>query len=664
MTTSQHDTHAQPAQESAAGHRGEPIAVIGMSCRLPGADTPAAFWDLLSRGDSAITPVPEGRWGPDGGSLGAGRGGFLTAVDGFDAPFFGISPREAAAMDPQQRLVLELVWEALEDAGVVPATLRGSRTAVFVGTLRDDYTNLLYLHGAEAVTQHTMTGVNRGVIAGRVSYHLGLRGPSMTVDSAQSSSLVAVHLACESLRAGESATALAAGVNLNLLAENVVTESRFGALSPDGTTYTFDARANGFVPGEGGGVVLLKPLSRAQADGNRIYGVIHSSAVNNDGATDGLTVPSADAQEAVLREAYDRAGIAPHEVQYVELHGTGTPVGDPLEAAALGAALGTGRDDHHALRVGSVKTNIGHLEGAAGIAGLIKTLLSIHHRRLPASLNFASPNPGIALDALGIAVQREQTAWPDEDRPLVAGVSSFGMGGTNAHVVVSEAPIPDASTEPRTPAAPAPLPWIVTGHDEDALRAQAGRLRAFAADRPDRPDASGASAEDIGRALATTRAFLGHRAVVVGGDRETLLGGLDALAAGAPTASVVSGAVQPGGLAFLFTGQGAQRAGMGQELYAAFPAYAAAFDEVAAHLDPLMDRPLAEIVADGDALDDTGATQPALFAVEVALFRLVESWGCAPVISPGTPSASWPPPTSRACSPSPTPRSWSPPARG
>ncbi|MDQ0932813.1 type I polyketide synthase [Streptomyces turgidiscabies] len=630
MTTSQHDTHAQPAQESAAGHRGEPIAVIGMSCRLPGADTPAAFWDLLSRGDSAITPVPEGRWGPDGGSLGAGRGGFLTAVDGFDAPFFGISPREASAMDPQQRLVLELVWEALEDAGVVPATLRGSRTAVFVGTLRDDYTSLLYLHGAEAVTPHTMTGVNRGVIAGRVSYHLGLRGPSMTVDSAQSSSLVAVHLACESLRAGESATALAAGVNLNLLAENVVTESRFGALSPDGTTYTFDARANGFVPGEGGGVVLLKPLSRARADGDRIYGVIHSSAVNNDGATDGLTVPSADAQEAVLREAYDRAGIAPHEVQYVELHGTGTPVGDPLEAAALGAALGTGRGEHHALRVGSVKTNIGHLEGAAGIAGLIKTLLSVHHRRLPASLNFESPNPGIALDALGIAVQREQTAWPDEDRPLVAGVSSFGMGGTNAHVVVSEAPAPDASAGPRTPTAPAPLPWIVTGHDEDALRAQAGKLRAFAADHPDGSDGSGASAEDTGRALATTRAFLGHRAVVVGGDREALLGGLDALASGAPTASVVSGAALPGGLAFLFTGQGAQRAGMGQELYAAFPAYAAAFDEVAAHLDPLLERPLAEIVADGDALDGTGATQPALFAVEVALFRLVESWGLRP----------------------------------
>ncbi|AWW42211.1 type I polyketide synthase [Streptomyces cadmiisoli] len=593
-----------------------------MSCRLPGAGHPAAFWDLLSRGDSAITPVPDGRWGPDGASLGAGKGGFLESVADFDAPFFGVSPREAAAMDPQQRLVLELTWEALEDAGVVAATLRGSRTAVFVGTLRDDYTSLLYLHGTEAVTQHTMTGVNRGVIANRVSYHLGLHGPSMTVDSAQSSSLVAVHLACESLRAGEADSALVAGVNLNLLAENVVTESRFGALSPDGTTYTFDARANGFVPGEGGGAVFLKPLSRARADGDRVYGLILSSAVNNDGATDGLTVPSAAAQEAVLREAYDRAGVAPEEVHYVELHGTGTPVGDPLEAAALGAVLGTGRTGRNALRVGSVKTNIGHLEGAAGIAGLIKTLLSLHHRRLPASLNFETPNPRIDLDTLGLSVQRELTEWPDASRPPVAGVSSFGMGGTNAHVVACQAPAPLA--EDNSPVAPALTPWVVTGHDEDALRAQAAKLRAFVAERP------GQSPQDIGRALATTRTFLRHRAVVVADGRDSLLAGLDALATAAPASSVVSGAVRPAGTAFLFTGQGAQRTGMGQELYDTFPVYAAAFDEVAAHLDPLLPRPLIELIADDEALHETGATQPALFTVEVALFRLLESWGLRP----------------------------------
>ncbi|MYZ37430.1 MULTISPECIES: polyketide synthase, partial [unclassified Streptomyces] len=334
----------------ARGGNSEAVAVVGLSCRLPGAPGPSDFWDLLRTGTSAITGVPEGRWltetghpAPEETGSGMRRGGFLDRVDTFDAAFFGISPREAVTMDPQQRLVLELAWEALEDAGIVPATLRDSRTAVFVGTLRDDYAALLYQHGAQAITQHTMAGVNRGVIANRVSYHLGLRGPSLTVDSAQSSSLVAVHLACESLRSGESEAAVVAGVNLNILAESAVTEERFGGLSPDGTSYTFDARANGFVRGEGGGAVILKPLAHAVADGDHIYGVIRGSAVNNDGATPGLTVPGRASQERVLREAYEKAGVDPAAVQYVELHGTGTPVGDPIEAAALGAVLGAGR---------------------------------------------------------------------------------------------------------------------------------------------------------------------------------------------------------------------------------------------------------------------------------------------------------------------------------
>ncbi|MFD0442364.1 polyketide synthase [Streptomyces indonesiensis] len=374
------------------------IAVIGLSCRLPGAPSPGAFWDLLRSGTDAITEVPEGRWesatgaaAPEDTVPGMRRGGFLHRVDTFDAAFFGISPREAATMDPQQRLVLELAWEALEDAGIVPAALRDSRTAVFVGTLRDDYAALLYQHGVEAITQHTMAGVNRGVIANRVSYHLGLRGPSLTVDSAQSSSLVAVHLACESLRGGESEAAIVAGVNLNILAEGAVTEERFGGLSPDGTSYTFDARANGFVRGEGGGAVILKPLSRAVRDGDRVYGVIVGSAVNNDGATPGLTVPGRDSQEQVLREAYERAGVDPGAVQYVELHGTGTPVGDPIEAAALGTVLGAGRAGGGPLRVGSAKTNVGHLEGAAGIVGLLKTLLALSHRALPRASTSEAP---------------------------------------------------------------------------------------------------------------------------------------------------------------------------------------------------------------------------------------------------------------------------------
>ncbi|MET7293161.1 type I polyketide synthase, partial [Streptomyces griseoloalbus] len=603
----------------------EPIAVVGLACRLPGADGPAAFWELLGGGTSAIADVPEGRWGA-GEPSAVRRGGFLDGVADFDAAFFAVSPREAAAMDPQQRLVLELVWEALEDAGILPASLRSTPTSVFVGTLRDDYTNLLYQRGTDAIGQHTMTGVNRGVIANRISYHLGLHGPSLTVDAAQSSSLVAVHLACESLRSGESTTAIAAGVNLNLLAENTVTEQRFGALSPDGVTYTFDARANGFVPGEGGGVVLLKPLRQAVADGNRVYGVIRGSAVNNDGATDGLTVPSRAAQEQVLRTAYQRAEIAAAAVQYVELHGTGTPVGDPIEAAALGAVLGAGRPEHEPLRVGSVKTNIGHLEGAAGIAGLIKTLLALHHRQLPPSLNFETPNPAIPLADLRLDVHRELAQWPHPDRPLVAGVSSFGMGGTNCHVVLAEAPATaDAGNPEDVPPtdAPAVLPWVVSAAGDAALRAQAERLHAHVA-------ATEPSARDVGWSLATSRTVFRHRAVILAPDLAGLLDGTAALAQDRPAANVITGTAEGGRTAVLFTGQGAQRIGMGQELYEAFPAYAAAFDEVAAALDPHLHRPLAQIITTGEGLDETAWAQPALFAVEVALYRLLESLGVRP----------------------------------
>ncbi|MFD2006176.1 type I polyketide synthase, partial [Streptomyces narbonensis] len=630
----------------------EAIAVVGMSCRLPKASNPTAFWELLRNGESAVTDVPPGRWEsvlggparaggvnsaegvePDGS--GVRRGGFLDSLDLFDAAFFGISPREAAAMDPQQRLVLELAWEALEDAGIVPGTLAGSRTAVFVGTLRDDYTSLLYQHGEQAITQHTMAGVSRGVIANRVSYHLGLQGPSLTVDTAQSSSLVAVHLACESLRAGESTTALVAGVNLNILAESAVTEERFGGLSPDGTAYTFDARANGFVRGEGGGVVVLKPLALALADGDRVHGIIRAGAVNNDGATPGLTVPSRTAQEQVLREAYRKADLDPAAVQYVELHGTGTPVGDPIEAAALGTVLGAARPADEPLLVGSAKTNVGHLEGAAGIVGLIKTLLALGRRRIPASLNFRTPHPDIPLDTLGLDVPSGLREWPHLDRELVAGVSSFGMGGTNAHVVLSEGPArdreqPGSGETPGTPTGgAATLPFVVTGRGGEALRAQARRLyEAVEAD----PELTPAA---LARSLVTTRTVFTHRSVVLAQDRARLLDGLRDLAAGTPAPGLVTGTPAPGRLAVLFSGQGAQRAGMGMELYAAHPAFAAAFDAVAAELDPLLDRPLAALVAAGDTLDRTGHTQPALFAVEVALHRLVESWGVTPDLLAG-----------------------------
>ncbi|MEV4944054.1 type I polyketide synthase, partial [Streptomyces zaomyceticus] len=619
MTTNRNSVESR----SPRGDEGA-VAVIGMACRLPMALGPADFWQMLRSGTDAITDAPPGRWNtaePPAGS-GIRRGGFLDDIADFDAGFFAVSPREAAAMDPQQRLVLELAWEALEDAGTLPARLRDSRTAVFVGTLRDDYTSLTGQYGEQAITQHSMTGLNRGVIANRVSYHLGLRGPSLTVDAAQSSSLVAVHLACESLRSGESTTAIAAGINLNILGESAVTEERFGGLSPDGTAYTFDARANGFVRGEGGGAVILKPLARAQADGDRIYGVIRASAVNNDGATPGLTVPSREAQRQVLREAYEKAGISPTDVQYVELHGTGTPVGDPIEAGALGDVLGSHRTPGDPLIVGSAKTNVGHLEGAAGMVGLLKALLSLTHREIPASLNFETPHPAIDLDALGLSVPRELTSWPHPDRTLVAGVSSFGMGGTNCHVVLTQAPTPAAEQTPTdapagntadapasvaVAAAPAVLPWILSGRDTAALRAQAGKLRAFAA-------TSEASAPDIGWSLLTTRTTFDARAVVLADTEETFLAGLDSLTEDVPGTGVVTGHAEDGRTGFLFTGQGAQRAGMAQELYASFPVFAAAFDEICVLFDAALGGSLREVIVSGEGLDETGWTQPALFA--------------------------------------------------
>ncbi|MCE6999009.1 SDR family NAD(P)-dependent oxidoreductase [Saccharothrix sp. S26] len=642
------------------------IAIIGMSCLLPGAPDVAAFWELLRSGRDALTDMPAHRWEPISADPGdpVRRGGFLDSIADFDAAFFGISPREARVMDPQQRLLLELAWSALEDAGIVAADLEGSPTSVYVGTAREDYAGLVYRQGSPVITQHTNAGVHRGVIANRVSYALGLRGASLTVDTSQSSSLVAVHLAAEALRSGDSALALAAGVNLNILAETVLGAERFGGLSPDGRCHTFDARANGYARGEGAAVVVLKPLRAALADGDRVHGVLLGSAVNNDGATSGLTVPSALAQEQVVRTAHRRAGVSPDEVQYVELHGTGTPVGDPIEAAALGASIGKLKRSGDPLVVGSVKTNIGHLEAAAGITGLVKTVLAISNRELPPSLNFETPNPAIPFDELNISVVTDRSPWPHPDRRLVAGVSSFGMGGTNCHVVVAEPPTAGSvesasadgaagsagsagsadlagsgehtgSTGPTGPTGPTgsagtgrsesplPLPVVVSGRSAEALRAQAERLSIAV-------EAGDADVASIGWSALTTRTRFPHRAAVVAADRDELVAGLRALAADAPAAGLVTGATATGATAGVFTGQGAQRVGMGLALHAAFPVYARSFDEVVALLDPYLDRPLREVIESGEDLDQTGYTQPALFAVEVALFRLFESWGLRP----------------------------------
>ncbi|MEU8194971.1 type I polyketide synthase [Microbispora amethystogenes] len=464
----------------------EPIAVLGLACRLPQAPDPDGFWRLLRTGTDAITDPPPGR--PEAGP-GHRPGGFLDRIDEFDAEFFGISPNEAAVMDPQQRLMLELAWEALENARIAPTSIRDRHVGVFVGTMSGDYGTVLHRNGPQGITRHTLTGSNRGVIANRISYHLGLRGPSFAVDSGQSSSLLAVHLACESLQNGEAELAVVGGVNLNIVPESTVGAERFGGLSPDHRCFTFDARANGYVRGEGAAAVVLKPLRRAQADGDRIHCVILGSAVNNDGNTGMLTVPSRAAQERVIELATRRAGVGRDEVQYVELHGTGTRVGDPIEAASLGASLGAGRPDGDRLAVGSAKTNVGHLEGAAGIVGLLKVALSLAHRELPPSLNFVTPNPEIPLDRLGLRVQTELSPWPRPDRPLVAGVSSFGVGGTNCHVVVGE---PPAVRPAELPATRPEEPLVVRPAESPAMRlAEPSAVRAeeSLAVRPAEPSA-------------------------------------------------------------------------------------------------------------------------------------------------------------------------------
>ncbi|MEU4254249.1 SDR family NAD(P)-dependent oxidoreductase, partial [Amycolatopsis sp. NPDC026612] len=593
----------------------EPVAVVGMACRLPGAADPAAYWDLLRDGVSTIGPAPAGR--PD-----AGPAGYLPDADRFDAALFGISPREAREMDPQQRLVLELAWAAFEDARIAPDSLRGGETGVFVGVTADDYALLARRSGAR-IGHHTMTGVNRAILANRVSYVLGLSGPSMAVDTGQSSSLVAVHLACAALRSGEADLALAGGVQLNLAEESTAALAELGALSPDRTCFTFDERANGIVRGEGGGVLVLKTLSRAREDGDRVYCVLEGSAVNNDGPSPGLTVPSADAQERVLRSACRRAAVDPADVQYVELHGTGTAVGDPVEAAALGAVYGPGRAEP--LLVGSAKTNVGHLEAAAGIAGLLKAILALTHRSVPPSLNFRRPNPGIRFDEWRLRVAAEPQPWPAGERARAA-VSSFGMGGTNCHVVLAEVP---AGPEPEPAPQEGPVAWVVSGQGEGALAAQAANL----AGHP-------GGLRDVGWSLATTRAGLPTRAVLVGSSAGDLDTAARALAAGGVAPGLVRGTATPeitegarSGAVFVFPGQGSQWAGMADELLATAPAFAEAMHACADALAPHVDWSLLEVLSEGEdspSMARTEVNQPVLWAVMVSLAALWRSLGVEP----------------------------------
>ncbi len=592
----------------------QPIAVIGMSCRLPQADGPAQFWQLLSQGRSAITEAGEQRW-PRAVVGAYHRGGFLDQIDSFDAAFFGISPNEAAAMDPQQRLSLELAWEALEHARIVPDTVRGSDTGVFIGSIANEYAVL----AAGRPGPHGYPGSHRAIIANRLSYVLGLHGPSLTVDCGQSSSLVSVQLACESLRRGESSLALAGGVNLNLLAETTAAIGRFGALSPDGRCHVFDERANGYVRGEGAALVVLKPLAAALADRDVVHCVILGGAVNNDGGGQTLTSPSGPAQQQVIAAACEQAGVRPADVQYVELHGTGTPVGDPIEAAALGAALGAGRPDRHRLLVGSVKTNIGHLEGAAGIAGLLKVALSLAHRRLPASANFQRPNPAIPFDELGLRMVVEGQAWPDPRRPLLAGVSSFGMGGTNCHLVVGQAP----AGQDRQAAGRDDLPWLLSARTAGALRAQASRLHERLA------GATPADPGEVALSLAGSRTHFSHRAIVPAGS----LPALRNLADDVVDPTVLTGTAAAGDCVLVFPGQGSQWPAMARELMAQNAEFGQRMAACAEALSEFVDYSLADVLLGAAGAADfrrVDVVQPALWAMMTSLAQLWQGRGVRP----------------------------------
>ncbi|NUT48775.1 MAG: acyltransferase domain-containing protein, partial [Saccharothrix sp.] len=609
----------------------DPVVIVGMACAYPGGvRDPEGLWRLVADGVDAIGGFPTDRgwdvedlYDPDPDRAGHSttrEGGFLHHAAEFDAEFFGISPREALAADPQQRLLLEASWEAVEHAGIDPRRLRGSRTGVFTGLMYHDYAARMPV-APDGFEGHLLTGNTGSVASGRVAYTLGLEGPTLTVDTACSSSLVALHLAVRALRAGECAMALAGGVTVMSTPHTFVEFSRQRGLSPDGRCRAYSDDANGTGWGEGVGVLLLERLSDARRAGRRVLAVVRGTAVNSDGASNGLTAPNGPAQERVIREALADAGVTPDEVDVVEGHGTGTRLGDPIEANALLATYGRDRPAERPLWLGSLKSNIGHTQAAAGVAGVIKTVMAMRHGLLPRTLHVDTPSSRVDWSSGGVRLLTEPVPWPRDGRPRRAAVSSFGIGGTNAHVVLEE---PEDAPAVPAPATPPVVPLVLSAFDPAALRAAAARLLSFVDGRPDVPVA------DVAGVLATGRAGFDHRAVVLGADRDELRAGLTAVAEGEGLAGV---AADVDGAVFVFPGQGSQWAGMAVELLDTSPVFAARMRECAAAVESFVDWSVLGVLRGepgGPDPDRVDVVQPLLFSVMVSLAALWRSLGVEP----------------------------------